>query len=113
MSTFQAGRLRHRVSLQDNVEIIDPNTGARENKWVEVAKMWASIEPLSARDFIQSSALQSQITTRITIRYREGVIAKMRVVHRGRVYNITGVLADRDSGLEYMTLPCSEGTNAG
>lgn len=113
MATFRAGRLRHRVSLQAYTEIIDPNTGAREKGWAEVAKVWASIEPLSARDFIQSAALQSQVTARITIRYREGVTADMRIVHRGKIYNITGVLADRDSGLEYLTLPVSEGTNAG
>ena len=113
MATFRAGRLRHRVSLQEYVELVDPNTGARDNEWREIAKIWASIEPLSARDFIQSSALQSQVMARVTIRYREGVTASMRIVHRDKIYNITGVLADRDSGLEYLTLPCSEGTNAG
>ena len=113
MSTFRAGRLRHRVSLQEYVELVDPSTGARDNDWREIAKIWASIEPLSARDFIQSSALQSQVTTRITIRFRAGVNASMRIVHKGRVYNVTGVLADRDTGLEYLTLPCTEGANAG
>lgn len=50
---------------------------------------------------------------KIVTGYRPGVTADMRIVHRDRVYNITGVLADRDSGLEYLTLPCSEGANAG
>lgn len=113
MATFQAGRLRHKVSLQDCVERVDPATGARDKAWVEVAKVWAEIAPLSARDFIQSAALQSQVTTRITIRYRENVDASMRIVHRGRIYDIAGVLPDKNSGLEYLTLPCSEGANAG
>ena len=26
----------------------------------------------------------------------------------GKVYNITGVLADKGSGREYLTLPCAE-----
>ena len=33
----------------------------------------------------------------------------MRIVFRGRLFNIEGVLSDPVSGLEYMTLPCSEG----
>lgn len=113
MATLQAGKLRHRVSLQSWVKTQDENTGAIIEGWDAGVTIWASVEPLSAREFIQSSAGQSQITARIVIRYREGVDATMRIVHRGRFYNIQGVLADKDSGLEYLTLPVSEGVNAG
>jgi hypothetical protein len=34
-------------------------------------------------------------------------------VHAGKVYNIAGVLPDNVSGQEYITLPVSEGVNAG
>lgn len=37
----------------------------------------------------------------------------MRITHRGKVYNIAGVLPDNMSGLEYITLPVSEGVNDG
>ena len=37
----------------------------------------------------------------------------MRVVHGGKVYNIHGVLPDMRSGLEYLTLPVSEGVSDG
>lgn len=110
---MRAGKLRHRVRLQAFQKGRDPNTGAVIDAWVDVATVWASIEPLSAREFIQSSAMQAQVTARITIRYREGVTASMRILHRGRIYNIQGVLADKDSGLEYLTLPVSEGVNEG
>ncbi|HDG7399279.1 phage head closure protein, partial [Klebsiella pneumoniae] len=53
------------------------------------------------------------VTTRITIRYREGVTRKHRILFRGRIYNIEGVLPDPRSGREYLTLPCSEGANDG
>jgi len=35
----------------------------------------------------------------------------MRLYHaaKDQYYNIEGVLSDKDSGLEYITLPCSEG----
>jgi SPP1 family predicted phage head-tail adaptor len=109
---LSSGKLRHRVQLQRSVQVQDPVTGDLSSSWVDVAKVWAAVEPLSAREFIASSAVQSAITTRITIRYRE-VDASMRIVHRERIYNIEGVLADKDSGLEYLTLPCSEGVNEG
>lgn len=110
---MRAGRLRHRISLQRQQETRDPDTGAVIVAWVEVAKPWASVEPLSAREFIASQAAQSEITARITIRYRSDVTAKDRIVHRGKTYNIEGVLPDPVSGLEYLTLPVSQGVNNG
>lgn len=108
-----AGRLRHRVSLQAKVATRDPDTGAPLVTWQELAKVWAAIEPLSAREFIAAQATRSEVTARIVIRYRGDVVATMRAVHGARIYNIAGVLADKDSGLEYLTLPVSEGTNTG
>jgi len=113
MRTFNAGRLRHRITLERLEHTVDPDTGARSKDWVEVAKVWAEISPLSARDFVQANALQSKVTARITIRYRPDITADMRILHGDKIYNIAGVLPDNKSGQEYITLPVSEGTNAG
>ena len=32
----------------------------------------------------------------------------MRIDHGGKIYNILGVLSDKESGMDYLTLPCSE-----
>jgi hypothetical protein len=37
----------------------------------------------------------------------------MRINHNGRYYNIHGVLPDKDSGRDYITMPVSEGTGDG
>ena len=110
---MRTGKLRHLVSLQRNVPSQDMATGAMVDNWIEVARLWASIEPMSAREFVAAHAVQSEVTTRITIRFRAGITAAMRIVYRGSIYNIAGVLTDRESGVEYLTLPCSEGVNRG
>lgn len=110
--SLEAGRLRHRVSIERVVRTQDEDTGAVTETWTEIAKVWAAVEPLSAREFVQSAAGQSEVTARITIRARE-ILAKDRIIHRGTVYNIRGVLADKDSGLEYLTLPVAAGVNEG
>ena len=81
--------------------------------WQDVANVWASIEPLSVREFIASQAVQAEITARAVIRYRADIDATMRLIHRGKIYNIIGILADKNSGLEYQTLTLSEGVNDG
>jgi SPP1 family predicted phage head-tail adaptor len=105
---MEAGRLLHRVTIQNRVETQDPMTGAIAVTWADVATVWAAVEPLSAREFIAAQATQSQISARITIRYRAGITPKMRAVHGATVYDIAGVLADPKSGREYLTLPVSE-----
>jgi len=110
---IDAGKLRHRVSLQEQQTTRNPDTGDVVKQWVELGKLWASIEPLSAREFIAAAAEQSNIVARIVTRHNPRVTARMRFVHRGKAYNIEGVLPDRDSGLEYQTHPVSEGVNDG
>ncbi|GKO57945.1 head-tail adaptor protein [Klebsiella pneumoniae] len=110
---MQAGRLRHRVTLQEPVKEQNPTTGAVINTWRDVATIWADVSALSAREFIAAQASQGEITTRITIRYRAGVTRKNRILFRSAIYNIEGVLPDPRSGREYLTLPCSEGASDG
>lgn len=104
-----AGRLRHRVTLQAPTPSRDTNTGESIDSWATVDEAWASFEPLSAREFIQSAALQAEVVARITIRARSDILPTWRIIYRGNAYKIEGVLPDKESGLEYITLPVSEG----
>ncbi|MCO7458407.1 phage head closure protein [Stenotrophomonas maltophilia] len=110
--SLPAGRLRHRVLIQQQVTTRDSD-GVEQTAWVDVATVWASVEPLSAREFIQSGQTQSAVTARITMRYRDGLSPSMRLVHRGEIFNIAGLLPDKVSGLEYITIPVSAGVNDG
>ena len=105
---LDAGKLRHRITIQRLLRYID-SAGDTVEDWTTFATVWASIEPLSAREFVGSQAMQSQVSARITIRHLDGVLASMRILHGAKVYVIEGVLPDKDSGLEYLTLPCSQG----
>lgn len=110
---MDAGRLRHRVTIQSVTETRDTTTGAIATSWADVATVWAAIEPLSGREFIAAQGAQAEIVARILIRYRDDVVAKMRVVSGSRVYNIRAVLQDKESGTEHLTLMVAEGVNDG
>ena len=107
------GKLRHRISIERPGETQDPNTGEMIPGWEVVASVWAAKRPSSSREFKQSQAGQSEITGEFQIRYRDDIDATMRIVHNGKVYNIEGVLEDDETGLEWLTLPYSEGVNDG
>lgn len=109
---LKAGRLRHRLEFQERVQIQDPDTGGAQFIWQAVAGMESvpgDLEHVSARDFIAADANQSEVRARATIRYREGVMRTMRIVHRGAAYDIVGILTDNESGLQWLTMPLTEG----
>lgn len=107
--TLPAGDLVHRVELQREVETQDPDTGEMTRDWQTYGAAWARVAPISVRNFIAAAADQSEVRAQITIRHRDDVQAEDRVLHRGLAYRVLGVLPDPESGLEYITLPVSEG----
>lgn len=116
----RAGQYRHRVDIQDWVEVRDPDTGGFTEAWVTVfANVPARIAPASGREFLAAAAIQSEIVSRITIRFRPGLKAKQRFLHKGPggvilgVYNVHAWLRDQDSGRDYVFAPVSLGVNEG
>lgn len=115
--SLSAGRLRHRLILEKRESDQNQTSGEAVFDWTEVARPWAAIEPLSVKDFIASRGERSEVTDRITIRYRHDINPQMRLIHNtssGQViYKILGILPDPDSGREYMTLAVSQGVSKG
>jgi len=109
---LDAGKLRHRVTIQRQTVGHDSD-GGRKVTWDDVATVWAAIEPLSARERLVADQVQSEVTARITIRYRDDVDATMRVKHGDDLYNIHGVIRDNESMFDWITLPVSIGLNDG
>jgi len=112
MSNVAAGRLRHRIRIDERVTHVN-SSGEQDVAWEEFATVWAAIEPLSAREMLIADQTQSKVSGRIVIRSRDGVKASMRAVHGTTIYNIEGVIRDPESGLEWMTLSVSTGVNEG
>lgn len=70
-------------------------------------KVWAGISDISGREFAAAGATQNKVVSTITIRYRAGIEAKMRILHGGLIYNIEAVLGQDGRTLALM---CSKGT---
>lgn len=109
---ISAGALRHRILIED-VTVTPDTAGDPVETWDRFAKVWAAIAPLSGNALIAAQAVQSNVSVRITIRALPGLLPRMRIIYRGKIYNIAAILPDKDSGLKYVTLPCSEGVNEG
>lgn len=56
--------------------------GQQLDVYVPVATVWAAIEPLRGREYFSAMSEHADVTTRIRIRYREGIDRTMRVRYK-------------------------------
>lgn len=112
----RSGELRHVVRIEREVRTRNPTTLVESVAWQTLYdNVPAAIAPLSAREFVSSGAKQNGVTTRIKIRYADGIDGAMRIVHEddgGRIYNIIQVLPD-ETLRHYLTLVCETGVSGG
>lgn len=113
MPAVASGKLRNWIEIQYRQESQDSTTGEVTITWAALASVWAEVVPMSAREFRDAQAQQSEVRGRMVIRYRSDVDATMRVLSRGKVYNILGAMPDDESGREHLTLLTGEGVNLG
>lgn len=109
---MQASLLRHRVTFRRMIkDHQDLETGDFVMGEVDIGTVWAQIVPLSVREFMQAAAGQSEVSTRIVVRYNsisKQVTTDDKVVRMESVYEILGILPDPKSGREYLTLVCKK-----
>ena len=98
---MQAGRLNKRVLIQSPATWQDA-TGEPTTGWTDVATVWASIVDVSGREYVAAGGLQNSAQTKITIRYRSGIVPSMRVVHGSDAYNVEAVLGQDKRSLLLM-----------
>lgn len=113
---MQPGALRKRIVLQSRATTQDA-TGQEATSWSDVATLWSQIEALSGREVMAAQAVQSEVTHRITVRYRSEfanpvAVARLRAVYNGRIFNISSCtnVDERNRTIELMA---SEGLNNG
>ncbi|MBK5205843.1 MAG: phage head closure protein [Polaromonas sp.] len=74
--------------------------------WPTIAASTRStaVEPLTGREYIAAAAAQSEVMTRIRLRYRPGLTPADRVSHDGKVYGITSVIDHRSDHRELVLM---------
>lgn len=115
-------RAKDKIIIQYQ-DVTEDAQGGRAITWKELSKSWAIVKAVSVYESINSKQLQSEVTHRITIRYREDLAdtaetAKYRIKLDNRYHSIIGVknldinmdsygkfyqeLTTKDNGSEYI-----------
>lgn len=98
--------LNRRVTIQSRT-ISQDAEGVPTETWANLATVWAAVEPISGREYFQAATVQSEVTARIRIRYRSGIVSNMRVLYGSRVFEIVSVIDYQEEHRE-LQLMCKE-----
>lgn len=116
MEYVRAGSLNRRGIIQDRATA-SGSYGEQSNTWADIATVWMSFEPLMGRELQAAQQINTEVTTKIVVRYQAQwadpiVMAKRRVTYRSRVFNIHAAMNSNESNVHIILL-CSEGLNQG
>ena len=104
---MQAGKLRHRVTIQSpivtkNTRGVDTITG-----WNDVATVFAEVRSVAGREQAANEQITPLATHQVIIRYRSGLTTKHRLKWGARYFGVASVL-EPDNRMRLLTLQCNE-----
>ena len=108
VKAIASAEFNERLMLQKEVATQDADTGSTSLTWVDVIEVWAKVEPMSVAAQYYSQALQAQVDTTVTIRYRTGIKAGMQAVSENHVYSIQKPPQNLQHANVYLVLQCLE-----
>jgi len=110
---MQAGKLRHRIVLQAGTASQN-SFGELTQTWAAISggTVWASVDALSGREFLDSRQIEAQVDYRIRIRWRDDVTERNRITWTDPMsvahsFEIRAVLPDATSRRQ-LELMCAE-----
>lgn len=109
---MKSGKLIHKIEIQEAIDVRDEFGSVSGQTWNLFCYAWASIEPLSGREYFAAAQTQSEVSHKITIRYRSGIKQYYRILWNDRIFDILSILNTNEANVE-LVLYCSEVTAGG
>jgi SPP1 family predicted phage head-tail adaptor len=97
------GRLNRLVEIQQQAGEKD-EYGQPLDNWEKVCETYASIQPYTGRELNEGQQIHSEVSHRITIRHRPGILPNMRVKTGSRILDILFIhnVHERNAQLQLM-----------
>lgn len=116
MNPISAGMLTRRIKIQRPSTIKD-SVGAPCRSWLDVATVWADIQPLSGKEAVIANRISAELSHQIIVRYQSlfdnpQQVAQMRVLYKARIFNIHSALNENEKHTQIILL-ASEGLDDG
>jgi len=106
MARQHAGLYRHRITIRKK-SVTQNVYGEEIITRTTFGAYWASVEPIRGREFSEMQQGQAEVTTRIRMRYVDGITPEMDLLFNGQEYQILAVMAVKERGRE-LELMCTK-----
>jgi SPP1 family predicted phage head-tail adaptor len=100
------GELRHRITIQKLVNTQD-TFGQPVEQWSNVVTVWASVNPIVGKEFFAAETVNSEVSHKIRIRYKQDITPDMRIKFKDRYFSIQSVIDYQERNME-LQLMCKE-----
>ena len=109
---MKAGRLRHRVTIQNFTTTRD-EYGQPITKWENGATVWATVSAISSRERLAAGAEMGETSIRVWLRYRADITAASRLLCRsgpfaGEILEVTAPPVPDEKGTR-LEIACGKG----
>lgn len=106
---MRAGALNKRITIQEKAPTTQNQYGEEVPSWSTVATVWAAIEPLKGREYLEGKQAAAEVSTRIRIRYQPGITITpaMRIQAGSTIYGILDVINPSSADRE-LQMMCTE-----
>lgn len=84
---MKAGTLDKRVEVQAPIKTLSEH-GQAILSWITTGVRWASVEPLTSREFWNAQQVQADISHKITMRWFPGLTTEHRLKMGERIFHI-------------------------
>lgn len=88
---ISAGNLDQRITVQ-NKTVAKNSIGEEISTWGDLITVWAEVIPLRGNAFFTANQQQHAVDVRFRIRERTGIAENMRIIWRGKSYDITSII---------------------
>ena len=106
MAKIKIGDLRHRITFEGPVKTKDEYL-SEIIVWQDVVTVWASVEPLTGREYFYAHQIKNEVSHRVRVRYRTDIDVSMRINHLGRYFKIESMI-DKEEKHEFLEILCIE-----
>ncbi|MCD3331237.1 phage head closure protein, partial [Clostridium botulinum] len=78
-----------------------------EHKLQDIKTVWASVNPIRGREYLENKKVQAELTYKVTIRYTKGIAPDMLIKFKDKILNIQDIINPYESN-KFLELMCTE-----
>lgn len=87
---MKSEELKHKIVIQKYENAVNDN-GFEEEAWQDFKTVWAKVENIHGKEYFEAAAVQAEKTVKFTIRFIKDIDESMRIMFKGKQYNITSI----------------------